>query len=153
MVFAGTMSIVLIEKNDRLAKLEVGPFDADGENLIDILRLYLEEFYKIGIRRNLVPRTITWWTITTHAGAVTDIVSIKLMASIRAASTALARWIELGEITDADEDNGGSSPEDSQDVTEAAFPTQVLTQFDVDCITVGDGNSITLHAIIGFGEV
>lgn len=153
MVFAGSFTVSLIEKNPRLAKVVVSGFDADGENLIDILRLYLEEFYKKGIARNLVPRTITWWIVGTHATDVTDIISIKLMASIRDVSTALARWIELGEITDADEDNDTGVLTYSLDVTEAAFPTQVLTQFDVDCITVGGGNTLALHMIIGFGDV
>lgn len=150
MAFAGTVDITLVDGNDHLAKVVVGPFDADGENLIDILTLYLLDFYKAGIRRNLVPRTITWWSESTHATAVTDVVSIKLLASIRRAT---AIWVELGEITDADVDNGGSAAEDSANITEAAFPTIVYTQFDIDNITTGSGNFNTVHMIVGFGEV
>ena len=152
MAFDGSIEITLIDKCNRLAKVVVSGFDADGENLIDLLTLTLDSFYDIGIRRDLKIKTITWWLLATHATAVTDVVSFKLMMSIRPGGIAVAKWIELGEITDADVDNGGTAAEDSADVTEAAFPTQEITQFDGDCITVGAGNTLALHMVVGFGE-
>ncbi len=83
MAFDGSISITLIDKNPRLAKVVVSGFNADGENLIDILTLTLDSFYDIGIRRDLKIKTITWYLLATHATAVTDVVSFKLMTHLK----------------------------------------------------------------------
>lgn len=151
MAWAGSFSIALVENDPTLALVSILGFDADGENLIDIETLSLADFHKIGILKGLIPREITWWLNSTHATTVVDVISLKLMASLRPL-TETARWIELGEITDADEDNTSTTSGTSADVTEAAFPTQTFSQFDIDCITVGAGNTLNPLILVRFGK-
>jgi len=136
MVWAGSTTSKALNKFGQFSFSQNG-FDADGEagDVIDLFELFN------GLKQ--APQYASCYLSSSHATAVTDVVSMKLQGSVDGLN-----WDDLAEITDADVANGGTASEYSDVVSATAFPTIGYRYFRFNCVTVGSGNTLSPTAVL-----
>ncbi len=132
MVWAGTLTITAVEGHESI-ELDFTGFDADTEESYALSPVDMGDRF--------MPTDCVLYVTAANAGAVTDAVDIAVQGSAFG-----TRWADLATITDADEDNGGTSAEDSTETAATRFAPSKYRYFRILCTTVGAGN--TLRAFV-----
>lgn len=102
-----------------------------------------EESYTLSpvdMHKRWQPTDCVLYVTATNAGAVIDAVDIAVQGSAFG-----VQWTDLATITDADVDNGGTTAEDSAEVTATRFAPSAYRFIRILCTTVGAGNTLTAN--------
>lgn len=128
MVYDGSLTLADIEGHVGIT-LDFTGFDADTEESFALRPVDMNERF--------MPTDAVIYVTAASAGVVTDIVDIALQGSAFG-----VQWTDLATVTDADVDNGGTSAEDSAEVTATRFAPGAYRYFRILCTTVGAGNTL-----------
>ena len=143
MAYTGTVTTSILKSGQFHAEFAGFKADAENSTVVDIFDAIQESDGRDITKQKAIPKYANFWVTAAHATAVTDTVSIFLHASVDGNT-----YTSLGEITDADLPNTGTTTGYSAVVAATTFPTLAYRYFKAVCTTVGVGNTLKLIANI-----